>query len=471
MLRAGRAVAISGTLAARVGLARRIAAVVPETRYARAGEVHIAYQVVGDGPVDVAYVPPQLQQVEHLWAEPRVAAFFERLARFSRLILFDRRGTGLSDPIASTTTLEEQMEDLTAVLDAVGSEQAALFAQSEGAAMAMLYAATHPERTRALVLYAGMARITSAPGYEWPGTPQERERRVAEIFAHWGEGARLELIAPSLAGDVALRRWFARLERLSASPGALRLLFDIGGETDVRDVLPSIAAPTLVLHRREDQLIDVRHSRYLAERIPDARYVELEGRDNLIIAGDSDRILAEVERFLTGTHTPPEPERVLATVMFTDIVGSTETAARLGDRAWRELLARHDDLSRMQLARFRGRAVKSLGDGILATFDGPARAIRCALELRDAVRELGVELRAGLHTGECESIGEDVGGLAVHIGARVGALAAPREVLVSNTVKDLVVGSGIDFADRGEHALKGVPGTWRLWAAQAPTTS
>jgi class 3 adenylate cyclase len=439
----------------------------PTTRYARAGEVHIAYQTVGDGPIDLVYIPPQLQQVEHLWAEPRVAAFFERIARFSRLILLDRRGTGLSDPIASATTLEDQMEDVTAVLDAVGSEQAALFAQSEGAAMAALYAATHPERTRALILYAGMARMTGAPGYEWPGTPEEREQRIADIFARWGTGERLALIAPSAAGDEALRRWFARLERLSASPGSLRLLIDIAGETDVRDVLPSIAAPTLVLHRRDDPVIDVRHSRYLAEHIPGARYVELEGGDNLLVVGDGDRILAEVERFLTGTHTPPEPDRVLATVMFTDIVASTETAARLGDRAWRELLARHDELSRAQLARFRGRAVKSLGDGFLATFDGPARAIRCALELREAVRELGVELRAGLHTGECEAIGEDVGGLAVHIGARVGALAAPREVLVSNTVKDLVVGSGIDFADRGEHALKGVPGTWRLWAAGA----
>jgi class 3 adenylate cyclase len=442
--------------------------VAPETRYARAGDVHIAYQVVGDGPVDVVYVPPQLQQLEHLWAEPRVAAFFDRLSRFARLILFDRRGTGLSDPIAARTTIEDTMEDLTAVLDAVGSERPALFAQAEGAPMAILYAATHPDRTRALVLYAGMARMTGAPGYEWPGTPAEREARIADIFAQWGDGGRIELIAPSHVGDVALRRWFGKLERLSASPGALRLLFDIAGETDVRDVLPSIQVPTLLLHRRDDHVIDVRHSRHLAAHIPGARYVELEGIDNLVVVGDSERILAEIETFLTGTHTPPEPERVLATVMFTDIVGSTETAARLGDRAWRDLLARHDELSRAQLARFRGRPVKSLGDGWLATFDGPARAIRCALELREAMRELGVELRAGLHTGECEAIGEDVGGLAVHIGARVGALAAPREVLVSNTVKDLVVGSGIDFADRGEHALKGVPGTWRLWAAQEP---
>ncbi len=438
----------------------------PQTRYARAGDVHIAYQVVGDGPVDVVYVPPTLQQVEHLWAEPRVAAFFERLASFSRLILFDRRGTGLSDPISGATTLEDQIEDLVAVIDAAGSRQPALFAQAEGATMAALFAASRPERTRALVLYAGMARMTAAPGYEWPGDERERRTRIEEIEAHWGDGTRVDLIAPSLAGDVALRRWFAKLERLSASPGSLDALFAIAGETDVRGVLPSIACPTLVLHRTGDRLIDIRHSRYLAEQIPGARYVELPGEDNLIVVGDSEAVLEQVQRFLTGTHTPPEPDRVLATVMFTDIVGSTETAARLGDRAWRDLLVRHDALSRAQLERFRGRSVKSLGDGFLAAFDGPARAIRCALELREAMRELGVELRAGLHTGECEAIGDDLGGLAVHIGARVGALAAPREVLVSGTVKDLVVGSGIDFADRGEHALKGVPGTWRLWAAE-----
>ena len=439
----------------------------PVTRYAKSGGVHIAYQVVGEGPVDLVYVPPTLQQVEHLWAEPRVAAFFERLARFSRLILFDRRGTGLSDPIAGST-LEDQMEDLTAVMDAVGSEQAALFAQSEGATMAALYAATHPERTRALVLYAGMARMTAAPGYEWPGDEAERDARIAEIVDAWGTGARIDVIAPSAAGDERLRRWFAQLERLASSPGTLRGLFQVAGGTDVRDVLPAIVAPTLVLHRRDDTTIDVRHSHYLAEHIPNARYVELEGRDNLLVVGDVERVIAELEEFLTGTRTPPEPDRVLATVMFTDIVGSTEAAARLGDRAWRELLARHDELSRAQLARYRGRAVKSLGDGMLATFDGPARAIRCAIALRDEVRALGIELRAGLHTGECEAIGDDLGGLAVHIGARVGALAAPREVLVSGTVKDLVVGSGIDFADRGEHALKGVPGTWRLWAAREP---
>ncbi len=332
--------------------------------------------------------------------------------------------------------------------------------------MAILYAASHPHRTRALVLYAGMARVTAAPGYEWPWSAEERAARLEDLFAHWGDGTRVLSIAPSLAGDVALQRWFARLERLTASPGTLRELFDITGETDVRDVLHSIRAPTLLLHRRDDRLIDVRHSHYLAEHVPGAHYVELPGEDNLIVVGDSERVLAEVEQFLTGTHTPPEPDRVLATVLFTDIVGSTEALARVGDRRWRDLVTRHDELSRAQVARFRGRPVKSLGDGWLATFDGPARAIRCALALREAVAELGIELRAGLHTGECEAIGEDLGGLAVHIGARVGAMAEPREVLVSGTVKDLVVGSGLDFADRGEHSLKGVPGTWRLWAVR-----
>jgi class 3 adenylate cyclase len=338
------------------------------------------------------------------------------------------------------------MEDLEAVMDAAGSSEAALFAQAEGAAMAMLYAATHPDRTRALVLYAGMARVTAAPGYEWPGSVEERNARLEDVFLHWGEGGRVALLAPSHAGDVALQRWFAKLERLSASPGALRPLFQIAGETDVRDVLGSIRAPTLVLHRVGDQVIDVRHSRYLASHVPGAQYVELPGEDNLVVVGDTERVLAEVEQFLTGTHTPPEPDRVLATVLFTDIVGSTEALARLGDRRWRDLLVRHDELSRAQVARYRGRPVKSLGDGWLATFDGPARAIRCALALREEVRSLGLELRAGLHTGECEAIGEDLGGLAVHIGARVGAMADPAEVLVSGTVKDLVVGSGIEFA-------------------------
>ncbi|MGB2711470.1 MAG: alpha/beta hydrolase, partial [Conexibacter sp.] len=284
----------------------------PETRYARAGDAHLAYQVVGEGPVDLVYVPPSLQQVEHLWAEPRVATFFERLARFSRLILFDRRGTGLSDPIAAATTLEDQMEDVAAVMDAVGSTQAALFAQSEGATMAALYAATHPERTRALVLYAGMARMTAAPGYEWPGDEAERAARIDDIFEHWGTGERIDAIAPSAAGDLALKRWFGKLERLSTSPGALHHLFELAGGTDVRDVLPSIAAPTLILHRRDDQVIDVRHSRYLAAHIPGARFVELDGRDNLLVVGDTERIVAEVEEFLTGTRTPPEPDRVLA---------------------------------------------------------------------------------------------------------------------------------------------------------------
>jgi class 3 adenylate cyclase len=439
----------------------------PETRYAQAGDVHLAYQVVGDGPFDLVYVPPQLQQVELLWEEPRVASFFGRLARFARVILFDRRGTGLSDPIDRTTTLEQQMDDVLAVMEAAGSREAALFAQAEGAEMAMLFAATHPERTRALVLYAGVARVTGAPGYEWPGDERERAARIGRLIAGWGDGSWLEVLAPSVAHDPSLRRWFGKLERHSASPGTLPQMFAMAGEVDVRPVLGAIRAPTLVLHRTGDRAIDVRHSRYVAAHIPGARLVELDGEDNLLVVGDSGRILAETEEFLTGTRVAPETDRVLATVMFTDIAGSTALAARIGDRAWRELLARHDAVSRAQMTRFRGRPVKSLGDGWLATFDGPARAIRCALALRAAVQELGIELRAGLHTGECDrSDGDgDLSGLAVHIGARVGALAQPCEVLVSGTVKDLVVGSGLAFDDRGEHTLKGVPGSWHLWAA------
>jgi class 3 adenylate cyclase len=439
----------------------------PETRYAHAGDVHIAYQVVGDGPIDLVYVPPQLQQVELLWEEPRVAAFFARLARFARVILFDRRGIGLSDPIERTTTLEQQIDDVLAVMEAAGSREAALFAQAEGAEMALLFAATHPERTRALVLYAGVARVLAAPGYEWPGDERQRAARIAGLIAGWGDGSWLEVLAPNHADDRALRRWFAKLERHSASPGTVRQLFAMAGEVDVRPALPAVRAPTLLLHRSGDRAIDVRHSRYLAAHIRGARLVELDGDDNLLVVGDVERILAETEEFLTGARTAPEPDRVLATVMFTDIAGSTALAARLGDRAWRSLLARHDAVTRAEMARFRGRPVKSLGDGWLATFDGPARAIECALALREAIGELGIALRAGLHTGECvRADGDgDVSGLAVHIGARVGALAQPREVLVSGTVKDLVVGSGLAFADRGEHTLKGVPGSWHLWAA------
>jgi class 3 adenylate cyclase len=437
----------------------------PKTRYVRIGGVHIAYQVIGDGPIDLVYVPSWISQVEHYWDEPAVARYFQRIASFSRLIMFDRRGTGLSDPIAGTPTLEEQMDDVVAVMDAAGSERAAVFAWLEGGAMAALFAATHPERTSALVLYEAMPRMSWAPDYDWPPTREERE---AALQAPWGDGSRIFGLAPSAATNPRLVEWFGRLERLAASPGTAAKLLMMNADVDVRAVLPSISVPTLVLHREGERFIDIRHSRYLAEHIPGARYIELPGAEVFSFGRQGDQLLDEMEEFLTGARHAPHLERVLATVMFADIVDSTRTAAELGDRRWRDMLGSIEESVMRELAQHRGRAVKSLGDGFLATFDGPARGIRCAAAIRDAIRtKFGLEVRSGLHTGEVEMIAGDVGGIAVHIGARVGATAVPGEVLVSGTVKDLVVGSGIAFEDRGEHELRGVPGQWRLWAVAA----
>jgi class 3 adenylate cyclase len=437
----------------------------PATRYARSGEIHIAYQVVGEGPIDLLFVPSWISQVEHYWEEPVVARYFNRMASFSRLIMFDRRGSGLSDPVLAPPTLEEQMDDVVAVLDAAGSERAAVFAQLEGGAMAAMFAATHPERTGALILYEAMPRMSWAPDYDWPLRSDEREAYVRNGV--WGDGSRILGIAPHAAENDRLRRWFAKLERLAASPGTAARLMRWNGEIDVRAVLPTIQAPTLVLHRTGDKFIDVRHSRYLAEHIPGARYLELPGSDALSFGPESERLLDEVEQFLTGARKLPDPERILATVMFSDIVESTRRAAELGDRTWRQLLETLEGVVAGELDRFRGRAIKTMGDGFLATFDGPARAIRCAVAIREEMAEFGLDVRSGLHTGEIEVMGADVGGIAVHIGARVGAISGPGEVLVSGTVKDLVVGSGIGFEDRGEHELKGVPGRWRLFAVAA----
>ena len=442
---------------------------VPETRYARSGELHIAYQVVGDGPVDLVYVPSWISQVEHYWEEPLVARYFNRLASFSRLIMFDRRGSGLSDPVPRAPTLEEQMDDVVAVMDAAGSERAAVFALLEGGAMAALFAATHPERTGALVLYEAQPRMSWAPDYEWAMPREQREEYLREgALANWGDGSRIMSLSPKSVGNARLRNWYARLERLAASPGTAAKLMRMNGEVDVRAVLPTIGVPTLVLHRAQDRFIDIRHSRYLAEHIPGARLVELPGEEALSFGSGVASELDEIEEFLTGTRQSRDAERILATVMFADIVDSTRRAAELGDRRWRELLELIEGSVTRELARFRGRAVKTMGDGFLATFDGPARAVRCAAAVRDSARsQFGLEVRSGLHTGEIELMGDDVGGIAVHIGARVGANARAGEVLVSGTVKDLVVGSGISFEDRGETELKGVPGRWHLWAATA----
>lgn len=435
----------------------------PPIRYARSGDLHIAYWEYGDGPVDLLWVPTWIWESEFVWEEPYAVKMFERLGSFARVITFDRRGAGLSDPVPGAPTLEEQMDDVVAVMDAVGSEQAAVLAMLEACAMASLFAATHPERTRALVLYEGMARMTAAPGYEWPPRREDREAMADAVGANWGNG---DLVL-DLAYDPydRLRGWAGRLERLAASPATAVAFHRMQNDIDVRPVLPSIQAPTLVIHRTDDRHIDIRHSRYFAEHIPDARLLELPGSHTLPFGPGQEDLVDEIEEFLTGARRKADPERVLATVMFGDIVDSTRRASELGDRRWRDLLEAFGSRVDAQLQEFRGRAVKNLGDGVLATFDGPARAISCAHAMRDvALREFDLEVRASLHTGEIEVIGDDVGGIAVHIAARIIAAAEPGELLVSNTVKDLVVGSGIEFEDRGEQELRGVPGSWRLWA-------
>ena len=433
-------------------------------RYAKSGDLHIAYAVEGDGPLDLVWIPPWVSQVEYLWAEPSLERVMARLTQFARVITFDRRGSGLSDPFFGAPTLEDQMDDVLAVMNAAGSERAAICGTLEGGPMAALFAATHPERTDALVLYATFARATWAPDYEWAWSAEERDRHMDELIEHWGEGLVAAGVAPSQLVDPTFMEWAGRLERLSASPSTIRRIFELIGEMDVRDVLPSIRVPTLVMHRSGDSFIKVDHSRYIASKVPGARYVELDGGDNMFSLGDSEALIGEMEEFLTGTRHEREPDRMLATVLFTDICDSTRKAAEMGDRGWRFLLERHDALFRQALARHRGREVKRTGDGFLATFDGPARAIRCAASVADAMGSLGLQVRAGLHTGELEVMDGDLGGLAVHIASRVMGHAGPNEVLVSGTVKDLVVGSGIDFEERGERELRGVPGEWRLYA-------
>jgi class 3 adenylate cyclase len=428
--------------------------------------VYIAYQVFGGGDIDVVLVNGYTTHVELVWeSEPFVRAF-ERLGSFARVINFDRRGSGLSDPVAAAPTLEERMDDVRAVMDAAGSERAALVGISEGVAMSILFAATYPDRVQALVSCGGMARSTEDDDYPWASPKEALLEAGFELIApHWGEGAMIDVGAPSVADDPDTRAFYARLERASASPGMIGQLAQMFFDIDVRDVVPSVHTPTLILHRRHDRLVNVRNGRWLAEHLPNARLVEIPGDDHILWYEHPELTLDEIQEFLTGVRYEPEPERALATVVFTDIVDSTHTAAEFGDRRWREILERHQGTVRAALGRFSGREVKSIGDGFLATFDGPARAIRCARAILDSSEELGIRVRAGVHTGECEVMGDDIGGIAVHIAARVSALAEPREVLVSRTVKDLVAGSGIEFSDRGAHTLKGVPDTWQLYAA------
>jgi class 3 adenylate cyclase len=437
----------------------------PETRYAKSGDVHIAYQVVGDGPIDLVVVAGFVTHLEDLWEDPRFAGFLQRLASFSRLILFDKRGTGMSDrvPDAALPTLEQRMDDVRAVMDAAGSERAALLGWSEGGPMSVLFAATYPQRTVALILYGSYARRLWAQDYPWGPTAEERQRYYEALETRWGSTELVKYFAPTIARDEHQSRRFASEMRRAASPGAALALARMAAEIDIRDVLPTVNVPTLVLHRTGDPSCPVEGGRYLAERIPGARLTELPGDDHPPGVGDTDSVVFGIEEFLTGSHQVVEPDRVLATVLFTDIVGSTERAAAIGDQQWRALLGEHHTTVRRELGRFRGREIHTAGDGFLATFDGPARAARCAVAITRAVRPLGLEVRAGVHTGEVEVMDDDIGGIAVHIGARVAAVASPGEVLVSSTVRDLVAGSGLDFEDRGAHSLKGVPGEWRLF--------
>jgi class 3 adenylate cyclase len=437
------------------------------TRWARSGDANIAYRVIGDGPMDLVFLSGLMSHIDVLLEEPGLRRYYERLGRIGRLVLVDRRGTGLSDQLDGPLPVHEEVRDVDAVLDAVGSERAALVAYASGGPLAVEFAARRPERTVALVLYACIVRTVRDEEIVWASDPDEREERFAALVEAWGTGSNLEQLAPSAAGDERMRRWLARLERLSMTPRGLRLVAESLAAADVRPLLPSLRVPTLVVHRTGDELIDVRHSRYLAAHIPGSRYVELPGRDSLPMVGDMDALLGEFEEFLTGSRTSPGLVRGLLTVLFTDIVDATAYAARLGDTRWRDLLAAHDEAVRQEIERFGGRLVKSVGDGALAAFPGPpSDALRCARAIVHALRDLGLDVRAGLHTGEVELIGDDVGGMAVHIAARVCGLAGGGEVLTSGTVYGTVVGSGLRFEHRGAQELRGVPDPWPIFALE-----
>ena len=435
----------------------------PVTQYARSGDVHVAYQAFGDGPINLVLVPGFVSNVENYWDQPDFARFLTRLASYARVVTFDKRGTGGSDRVSELPGLDVRMDDLRAVMDAAGIEQAALLGISEGAPLSILFAATYPHRCRALVLYGSFSRFSY-----WFATDEALAAFFGYVEKAWGTGGSIQKFAPSRANDVAFQRWWGRNERFGASPAAVTALMRMNSQIEIGGVLPAVRVPTLVIHRTGDQVVDVAGGRDVAAKIPGARLAEFPGSDHLFYVGENaDDISDAIEEFLTGARGSAVADRVLATVLFTDIVGSTEKAASLGDRRWRALLDDHHAMVRGILTRFRGHEVKTTGDGFLATFDGPARGVRCARAIADEVRSLGIDIRAGLHTGECEIIGDDVGGIAVHIGARVAALAGAGEVLVSGTVKDLVAGSGLRFGSRGVTPLKGVPGEWQIFAAES----
>lgn len=438
---------------------------VSSIRYAKSGDLHIAHRTLGTGPIDLVVVPQWFSNVEMERDVLPLARFDDRLASFGRVILFDKRGVGLSDPVPTTNfpPIEEWMDDLRVVMDAVGSERAAIIASMAGGFMASLFAATYPDRTTALVLVDAFPRIIRTTDYPWGMDPDGLASQIHAIESGWGEGTMLGLFAPDHEDDVTLRASWGRYERNSVSPGTAVAMVRMMAEIDIRPVLAAIRVPTLAI-ARESGSLSPDHGRYFADHIPGAKFVKVPGRNNLIWSGDQEAVIGEIQQFITGVRPAPEPERVLATIMFTDIVGSTDLAARIGDARWRDLLAEHNRMVRDQLDRFRGRDVKTTGDGFLAIFDGPARAIRCGEAISAAVHALDISVRAGIHTGEVELMEHDLGGIAVHIGARVSAKAGADEILVSSTVKDLVVGSGIAFEDRGSYTLKGVPGQWQLFA-------
>lgn len=436
----------------------------PETNYAKSGDVSIAYQVLGKGVVDLVYVMGWVSNIEYYWQESLMNHFLKRLSSFSRLIVFDKRGTGLSDKVTELPTLEQRMDDVRAVMDAAGSEKAALLGVSEGGPMCALFAATYPERTTALIMYGSYAKRIRSDDYPWAPTNEQREVFYDTLKSGWGGVVDLDDLAPSVMNDERFKQWWASYLRHSASPADALALAKMNTEIDIRHILTAIHVPTLIMHRSGDGDSPVDGSRYMAQQIPNAKFIELTGVDHLPWVGDAEKLLNEIEIFLTGELHPVEPDRILATCLFTDIVGSTEKAQSLGDERWRSLLQSHNEVVRNQLRHYRGREVKTTGDGFLATFDGPARAVRCACAIRDELRQMGIEIRAGLHTGECEIMDNDIGGISVHIAARIMSKASAGEVFSSGTVKDLVAGSGIKFESRGLFSLKGVPGNWEVYS-------
>jgi pimeloyl-ACP methyl ester carboxylesterase len=437
----------------------------PETRYAKSGGVHIAYQVFGHGESDLVFVPGWTSHIEYAWEEPVFARFLNRLGSFCRVTWFDKRGTGLSDRDVGLPTLEQRMDDVRAVMDTVGIQRAAIFGTSEGGSMSILFAATYPEKVSHLILYGAFARRIWDPDYPWAPTLKQREEWIDSLERGWGSDVELETLAPSRAKDEGFKKWFTTYGRLSLSPAAAVALARMNTYIDVRNVLPSIHVPTLVIHRTGDRDVNIGNGVYLSKNIPGAKFIELPGNDHVPTAGDTDAVIDQIEEFLTGVRSAGPLDRVLSTILFTDIVDSTKKATEIGDDRWKKLLVTHNDLVRSELAKFRGREIKSTGDGFVAIFDGPGRAVQCAREIIASGKKLGISIRAGLHTGECELVGNDIAGVAVHIASRISGLADGNEVLVSSTIKDLVSGSGIQFQNMGTRSLKGVEGRWHLYSA------